>query len=154
MTIFDDKFWWQFSGFWKFFWFLEKNSDFLKILWPDTWCLTLETLITLLTIENNNTNNYLLNKEWQGQHSQFLRCFISKLYFSAVFLNCIYHMCYSNILFVFHISELYFLTVQGNLTIRCNPNAPPPFLTKFHPVLPFIWRTAVLQWCTEHINSI
>ena len=43
--------------------------------------LTLETLITFLTIENNNINNCIvsLNKERRGQHSQFLRCFIKEL---------------------------------------------------------------------------
>ena len=59
MTIFDNSFWWQFSDFWKIFRFFE-------ILWPETWHLrhwlhvTLETLITLLTIENNIIKNYFV----------------------------------------------------------------------------------------------
>ena len=59
---FDNTFWWQFSDFWKIFRFFE-------ILWPETWHLrhwlhvTLETLITLLTIENNNMNNYIVTFE-------------------------------------------------------------------------------------------
>ena len=49
-----------------------KFSDFLKILWPDTWhlrhwlhCWQLRTTITL----------WPLNKEWRGQHLQFLQWF-------------------------------------------------------------------------------
>ena len=59
------------TDFWKFF------SDFLKILWPYTWhlrhchwlhCWQLRTTILTITL-------LPLNKEWQGQHSQFLGCF-------------------------------------------------------------------------------
>ena len=62
MTIFYNTFWWQFSDFWKIFRFFE-------ILWPETWHLrhwlhvTLETLITLLTIENNIIKNYFVTFE-------------------------------------------------------------------------------------------
>ena len=66
-TIFDDNFDDR---------FLENFSDFLKILWPDTWhlrhwlhCWQLRTTILTITL-------WPLNKEWQGQHSQFLRCFL------------------------------------------------------------------------------
>ena len=70
-----NNFWRQFlmtilmTDFWKFF------SDFLKILWPYTWhlrhwlhCWQLRTTLLTITL-------WPLNKVWQGQHSQFLRCF-------------------------------------------------------------------------------
>ena len=88
MTIFDDNFWWQFlmtifdDNFWwhflmTIFRLLENfqifgffSSDFLKILWPDTWhlrhwlhCWQLRTTILTITL-------WPLNKEWQWQHSQ------------------------------------------------------------------------------------
>ena len=48
MTIFDDHFWWP----------------FLMTILDDNSCdLTLETLIKLLTIENNNINNYFVTFE-------------------------------------------------------------------------------------------
>ena len=40
-----------------------KFSDFLKVF--VTWYLTLETLITFLTIENNNMNNYIVTFEYR-----------------------------------------------------------------------------------------
>ena len=53
---------------------------FFEILWHlRHWLhVTLETLITLLTIENNIIKNYfvIMNCLRQGQHSQFLRCFL------------------------------------------------------------------------------
>ena len=56
---------------------------FFEILWPENWHLrlwlhvTLETLITLLTIENKiwTITLWPLNREWWWQHSQFLRCY-------------------------------------------------------------------------------
>ena len=63
MTIFDNTFWWQFSYFRKIFRFFE------------TWhlrhwlhCCQLRTTLLTITL-------WPLNKEWQGQHSQFLGCF-------------------------------------------------------------------------------
>ena len=62
-TIFDlnnlnylNNFWWQ---FWSQI--FGKNFRFSENL--VTWHLTLETLVTLLTIENNNTNNYFVTFE-------------------------------------------------------------------------------------------
>ena len=45
-----------------------------------TIAMAFEALITLLTIEKNNLNIHLwpLNKEWRGQHSLILRCFLQK----------------------------------------------------------------------------
>ena len=94
MTIFDDNFLWQFSDFWKVFRFLKKIqifkkiSDFLKvfrffesfqIFWKFsdflkvfvTWDWTLETLITFLTIENNNMNNYIVTFEYRVMVTAF-----------------------------------------------------------------------------------
>ena len=61
MTIFDD---------------IEKIFD----NWKDSpGDLTFETLITILTIENLNSDNhsYLTINCDTGQHSQFLRCLVS-----------------------------------------------------------------------------
>ena len=68
LTIFDN--FWQFSQFRQLllpFWQLKRQS----------WTLvTFETLITILTIENLNSDNlcYLTINCDTGQHSQFLRC--------------------------------------------------------------------------------
>ena len=69
MTIFDDN-------------FLMTIFDDIETIF-DNWKdspgdLTFETLITILTIENLNSDNhsYLTINCDTGQHSQFLRCFI------------------------------------------------------------------------------
>ena len=75
-----------FSDFQKIFRLLEnfqmfrKSLDFLwKILrwdvWPETWHSShwLQLRTTILT-----TTLWPLNKEWRGQHLQFLRCFFAK----------------------------------------------------------------------------
>ena len=92
MTIFDDSFWWQFlTDIWQIFdrfltdvWqifdrffeniqYLQKIVRFLKHFvtwdlrhWLHFW--QLRTTIWTITL-------WPLNKEWRGQHSQFLRCF-------------------------------------------------------------------------------
>ena len=70
MTIFDDN-------------FLMTIFDDIETIF-DNWKdspedLTFETLITILTIENLNSDNhfYLTVNCDTGQHSQFLRCFVS-----------------------------------------------------------------------------
>ena len=70
MTIFDDN-------------FLMKILDYIETIF-DNWKdspgdLTCETLITILKIENLNSVNhsYLTINCDTGQHSQFLRCFIT-----------------------------------------------------------------------------
>ena len=93
LTIFDkfDHFW-QFWYFWKFLTFYDNFGQFLTILdnfWTiltietifDKWKdspedLTFETLTTILTIENLNSDNhsYLTINCDTGQHLQFLRC--------------------------------------------------------------------------------
>ena len=83
MTIFLLYFLWQFLmtilRFLENFQMFRIFSDFLKILWPDTWhlrhwlhCWQLRTTILTITL-------WPLNKEWGGQHSQLLRCFVSLL---------------------------------------------------------------------------
>ena len=90
MTIFDDNFWWHFlmtlfvDNFQIFGKFLDFRIFFFRFFENFvTWHLTLETLITL-TIDNWQLRTTILtitlwplNKEWRGQHSQFLRCFVS-----------------------------------------------------------------------------
>jgi len=92
MTNFDDNFHFFENG-WNFF-----SSDFwnfFQIFWKSCY-LTLDTLIrhwlhcwqlrtTILTI-----TLWPLNKEWRGQHSQFLRCFLS---ISSVRENL--HVCWN-----------------------------------------------------------
>ena len=92
LTIFDtfDHFWqfWFFSAIfdilWQFwtilinfgqFWRLRQSFDKWKDSPGDS---TFETLITILTIENLNSDNhsYLTINCDTGQHSQFLRCFV------------------------------------------------------------------------------
>ena len=70
MTIFDDN-------------FLMTIFDDIETIF-DNWKdspgdLTFETLITILTIENLNSDNhsYLTINCDTGQHSQFLRCFFN-----------------------------------------------------------------------------
>ena len=87
MTIFDDNFWWQFlmtilnENFeWQFwiifnnfgkFWTIETIFDNRK---DSPGGLTFETLITILTIENLNSDNLTIKSD-TGHHWQFLRCF-------------------------------------------------------------------------------
>ena len=83
MTIFDDNIWWQYliticddNFWWQFLMTIETIFD----NWKDSpGDLTFETLITILTIENLNSDNYsylTINCD-TGQHSQSLRCFFS-----------------------------------------------------------------------------
>ena len=109
MKIFDDNYWWQFlltilsnltifynfNFVWQFLTFYDNFGQFLTILdnrltiltietifdkWKDSpGDSTFETLSTILTIENLNSDNhsYMTINCDTGQHSQFLRCFNS-----------------------------------------------------------------------------
>ena len=58
MTIFDDNFWWQFWQFWQSLTIFDKFDNFTSfetiLKRQSSRLVTFETLITLLTIENNN----------------------------------------------------------------------------------------------------
>ena len=79
--IFDPHFWPSFSTliFYPYCWpsFFTHIFDNLK---DGTGDLTFETLITILTIENLNSDihSYLTINCDTGQHSQFLRCFLCR----------------------------------------------------------------------------
>ena len=89
LTIFDN--FWQLLTIFQCFQIFGEFSEFLKLFL--TRDMTLDTLISFLTIENNNiVTLWPLNKEWWWQHSQFLRCFGLNSQCTAVNYTCAFMM--------------------------------------------------------------
>ena len=68
----DEETWPDQNGQWQWHWpWLSENTLKVQCWRFSTWDLTLEALITFLTIENNNINNYIVTFEYRVMVTAF-----------------------------------------------------------------------------------